>query len=252
MPVGVLNLDDVPEILPGAQPGASSAARRRFEARSVELNQVERQEREAAFETRVQDEATTLIEVERMFPILDVELVRALYSEASSPEVGMNTLLALAAAMNEPSESLVLTPSVDIGVEDELKFPSLTDAEGWQVVGHMQFDHDQTHDLGDEWAKRTKAAAALPQLAPARPRQSTWRQPEKATRRLVATKDSGVAELPVDYDERDLRCDEYAKWRRQQRRQQRRAHNGRGHGRPSHKPQDSNGGSPHESEKEGE
>merc|ERR1711971_851181 len=42
------------------------------------------------------------------------------------------------------------------------KFPSLVDADGWQVVSQQQFDRDSNENLGSAWRDRAKAAIPLP------------------------------------------------------------------------------------------
>merc|ERR1712216_1116864 len=53
-------------------------------------------------------------------------------------------------------------PPRGLGVGDHQKFPSLVDADGWQVATHRDFERDPEEDLGNVWAARAKAAADKP------------------------------------------------------------------------------------------
>lgn len=206
-----LNLDDIPEMMPGAQPGATAVERARFEARSKQLHrEAEEEAQEVAQETRTPcgsaETPATPSEIEGMFPALDAALVRTLYAEASSPEAGMNTLLALSAATNEPGPEGLRPISQlprDIGVGDESKFPTLTDADGWQIVAPALFERDPDADLGNEWAARTKAAATVPQPQQSRTPQGAWGRRRKLKDTAVTRIQEPLEHL-TDYDVRHL------------------------------------------------
>merc|ERR1711966_565485 len=95
-----------------------------------------------------------------MGPNLDSTLVRALASDAASPQVAMETLLALTAAIAEPLAADPLPK--DIGLEDIDAFPSLVDADGWQVAGQQQLGRSCGEDLGSAWCDRAKAIVNTP------------------------------------------------------------------------------------------
>jgi len=105
--------------------------------------------------------ATTKFDaLEAMFPNLDPTLVRVLASDAASPQVAMETLLALTAAIAEPLAADPLPK--DMGLEDIDAFPSLVDADGWQVAGQQQLGGSCGEDLGSAWCDRAKAIANTP------------------------------------------------------------------------------------------
>jgi len=178
-----VNLSDVPELLPGAQPGANPAQREEFEQRAVKLHrEAEREEQEIAT-TRVQATGgtVTISDLEAMFPMLDAGLVNCIYADSRTPQAAIDTLLALSADLSEPVNGIprVKTPPPrDVGVEDHEKFPSLTDSNGWQVASAKLFERDPEEELGSVWRDRAKDAAHL--AAPkALPSGSAWGKPRK-------------------------------------------------------------------------
>ncbi|OLP87091.1 hypothetical protein AK812_SmicGene31726 [Symbiodinium microadriaticum] len=174
-----VNLFDLPELMPGAQPSANPAQREEFENRCRQLHRDEEQERqdrlEKAYEQRAAaaPDLTSTSELEAMFPTLDAELVRSIHAEAQTPQDAVDTLLALTLAA-EPLEALPTLPPREVGMDDHDKFPALTDAEGWQVANQKLFDRDPEEDLGSAWRDRAKAAQDMPApkaaVAPAKPR----------------------------------------------------------------------------------
>jgi len=172
-----LNLFDVPELLPGAQPRANPAAREDFEQRCRALHHEEDSEAErwelrwpgppATEEPRALAGGALASELRAMFPGLDSQLVQSLAAEARSPQAAVDVLLALAAAAERavgepPAAARPRPPSV--GVEDHDKFPLLTDGRGWQVCGGQQLQHEG--ELGSRWRDRAQAAAELPAPVP--------------------------------------------------------------------------------------
>jgi len=103
--------------------------------------------------------------LEAMFPNLDSALVRVLASDAASPQLAMETLLALTFAIAEPLAAARLPK--DIGLEDIDAFPSLVDADGWQVAGQQQLRRSSEEDLGSAWCDRARAIASTPAQRPA-------------------------------------------------------------------------------------
>lgn len=104
--------------------------------------------------------SSTSADFEAMFPNLDAALVQTLVSEAHSQQHAMDTLLTLAASMNEPTQASAQTK--DLGLTDANSFPMLTDADGWQVVRHGQLDEKDEADLGIAWCERAKSIADKP------------------------------------------------------------------------------------------
>jgi len=165
-----VNVSDIPELMPGANPKGTPAQREEFEQRCVKLHRdAVYEESEAARENAAAAGAgATVSDFEAMFPALDASLVRALVAEAPTPQHAIETLLALAAATAEPvagSEGpprARTPPPRNLGMEDLNKFPSLIDADGWQVMSRRQIELDADEDLGSVWRDRVKAAADKP------------------------------------------------------------------------------------------
>merc|ERR1712226_1476693 len=85
----------------------------------------------------------TVADLEVMFPLLDAALVRSIATDVPTPQHAIETLLALNDAMSEPvagGPRASTPPPRDLGVEDYEKFPSLLDADGWQVVCRKDFE----------------------------------------------------------------------------------------------------------------
>lgn len=182
-----VNLSDIPELMPGANPSANAAQREIFEKQCQYLHRVEDEERkhQAAFSRAAAGVGVTVGELEEMFPALDPTLVRTLRAEAPSAQHAIETLLALSASTAEPvagsaagEKTAPPTPAKlwKVGVEDHSKFPSLIDADGWQVPCARTQALDK--DLGSAWRDRAKAAADKPSPKPAPPKQplSAWGQ----------------------------------------------------------------------------
>eukprot|EP00443_Scrippsiella_acuminata_P004339 CAMPEP_0115249644 /NCGR_PEP_ID=MMETSP0270-20121206/42696_1 /TAXON_ID=71861 /ORGANISM="Scrippsiella trochoidea, Strain CCMP3099" /LENGTH=288 /DNA_ID=CAMNT_0002664991 /DNA_START=55 /DNA_END=921 /DNA_ORIENTATION=+ len=174
-----VNLSDIPELMPGAQPSANPAQRETFEQRCRQLYAVEAEERraevEAARAAAGLGPASACSELEAMFPNLDPTLIRALCADAPSEQSAIDTLLALAAASAEPHTvgdavvaAPVVLPSLNVGLEDHENFPALVDAEGWQVGSQRQFElaeklaQGEEEDLGSAWRDQAQAAADIP------------------------------------------------------------------------------------------
>jgi len=175
----LVNLSDIPELLPGAQPNANPAQREEFEARCRKLHNEEEAERRK--EARANNLAAGVgppsasSELEAMFPALDADLIRAILADAGSTQRALETLLALSAATSDPSgleasaaASVPKLPPRNIGVEDHDKFPCLLDSDGWQAISTREIDRivggSDEEDLGGgcAWSERAKAAADLP------------------------------------------------------------------------------------------
>lgn len=206
-----LNVDDVPESMPGAACRANPAEREFFEQRCKKLWNAEVQERnecEAAKSVCTQADAEEkLVQMEKMFPNLDPELVRSLCREAAHPEMAMETLLALSMMAADPTnedaaagsaQAAPKPPPKDIGLDDEENFPVLGDRDGWQVVNRHLLEKDQEEELGSGWRDTAKDAATLP--AP------------KKTPKAAEPKKNKKKSKDVDEEEdmnRDLHLDDY-------------------------------------------
>jgi len=195
--------------MPGAHPGANSVQRERFESRCKMLHRcADDDEHKAAEELRAASgDAAKSSDLESMFPLLDPCLVRMLYAEAHSPQAALETLLALAAATNEPGAPIqhaASPPPRDLGVEDVHKFPSLCDADGWQIATLRQLENDPDADLGSAWCERAKAGAAAPSPArsPAqRAPMGVWGRPRKGQPQ-ESEDPADQTEWPTDYEVR--------------------------------------------------
>lgn len=225
-----VNLSDMPELMPGAQPSANPAQREEFEQRCRKLHDdaVAEEQVRAEVKREAAGSRVTTSELEAMFPALDAALVRTLAAEAPTPQHAIETLLALAAATAEPvagSERAASPPPRDLGVEDMDKFPSLCDGDGWQVVSKQQLERDPDEELGSVWRDRAKAAASkpAPKATPAAPDASGY---GAARRRAPRQKDDEhVREQP------HLETDYEFRHRIGQKRESNRAKYGRGRGR---------------------
>lgn len=177
-----INLFDVPELMPGAHSSATPAERLDFEQRCIQLyaDDVEEQYAQAVPPaTAHMATAATVDELEVMFPKLDAGLVRALAADAGNLQQAMETLLALSEATAEPQGP---APALkDIGLQDTDAFPSLVDADGWEVVSQRLFDRDLEEDLGSAWRDRAKAIASKP-APPAAPGKASVHAKKRAAK----------------------------------------------------------------------
>lgn len=153
-----INLFDIPELMPGARSSATPAARTDFEQRCLKLHTDNIKAPSASHSGSAAD--ATVDELAAMFPSLDPALVQALASDAPTPQHAMETLLALAAAVTEPA--VPPSPPKDLGIESTDAFPSLMDADGWQVASQHMFNRSPDEDLGSAWRDRAKAIANKP------------------------------------------------------------------------------------------
>jgi len=200
-----VNLFDVPEMMPGAQPSANPAQRFEFEERCRKLHRDD--ESEAQYHKQENQAragaAATISDLESMFPNLDPALIRTLRAEAPSAQHAIETLLALSAATADPGPGEQARPAspppVPVGVEDHEKFPSLVDSQGWQVPGSARAREAADQEPGSAWRDRAKAARELPAPKP---------QPSAAAlawgkKREIIKKDERDQEAPLpetDYD----------------------------------------------------
>jgi hypothetical protein len=137
-----LNTWDVPEFLPGAQPGATAVQREYFQERSIKVfrNEQRMQKQEAEESSRRSNErmavklAQDIAHLHDLFPSLDIEVIQETYLLAENNlNNAINQLLVIAEGTstgNTPKSQKKGPPSS----EDEKEFPSLADKDGWEVV----------------------------------------------------------------------------------------------------------------------
>lgn len=220
-----LNLYDMPEMMPGAQPGANPAARELFENRCIKLHQQAEMEEyeERAEASAASGSGATGQDLAAMFPALDADLIRAIVADSASTPAAIETLIQLSAATSEvgPAPRATTPPPRDLGVSDQAQFPSLCDADGWEVVGHRQLEQ-LDGDLGSNWRDRAKAGADAPDPAPVKRDLGAWGRPRKEKAKKEEEQNDEQPYLPTDYDARHARG---------QHRAQNRTQYGRGAGR---------------------
>mmetsp|Transcript_107203 Transcript_107203/g.301694 ORF Transcript_107203/g.301694 Transcript_107203/m.301694 type:complete len:267 (-) Transcript_107203:105-905(-) len=230
-----LNLYDIPELLPGAEPRANGPQRDRFERRCRTLH---RESDLGGPEAHAKGASPQIEDLIMMFPVLDPDLVRTLAAEARSPQQAIDTLLALAAAAAEPGGSPPgpvgpAPPPPSLGVDDHEKFPTLVDSNGWQVVSQQRIERNADEDLGSAWRDRASAAAELPAPRPVVAPRPWGPQATRASRRRAEagdTKDDASIDAPLpetDYEFRQRVGQRRAKNRAQYSRGARASHGAR-------------------------
>jgi hypothetical protein len=209
-----VNLSDIPELMPGAQPSANPARRGQFEQCCIRLHadEVEEHTNELWHSRTAAGVGVTYKELEEMFPSLDTALIHTLLAEAPSPKHAIETLLALSASAAEPVTDAGEAPAApprnlprwDLGVEDHNKFPSLVDADGWQIPSRLpQADEE---NLGDAWRDRARAAAdkpapkrtPQPAVVPQRRRQGRRRTTSKSQPCLSRSMSSAIERVSAE------------------------------------------------------
>jgi len=216
----LVNCSDLPELLPGAQSNANPAHREEFEQRCRQLykDELEHQHQVHQGSAIAHIEAVvgvTSSDMVAMFPNIDPTLVRTLVEEARTPLDAIETLLELSGVVGQRAAT---PPPLDLGVEDMQTFPSLLDADGWQVVSQHQIERDPDENLGSAWRDRAKAAIPLP--APVAVPSSAWGTAAAAKRRERKEKESDIIENTAtqpetDYDLRHRKGQQHARNRAQ-------------------------------------
>jgi hypothetical protein len=193
-----VNIYDVPELLPGAQPSANPAERTEFEQRCREVYD------EAHYEEREEQTQRSVAyhRLQAMFPKLDADLVRDLAEQAPSEAAAVEVLLALASESSTPMAPR--KPPED--VNNAQHFPTLMDAEGWEVVSRRQLEGDDEQELGSAWCDRAKAVASQP--APAA-KTSVESQVQVACRRKATSSRAAKEEVHAAAEEIDVLPTEY-------------------------------------------
>lgn len=218
-----LNVFDIPEMLPGARPGANPAQREQFEKRSCMLHHEDVEEyTQKVTQTRAAAGIgiTSTKELEAMFPMLDAALVRSIRAESPSAQHALDTLLALAACSAEPVSGAAVgetagppkeLPKWDVGLEDHNKFPSLIDADGWQCVSGTKLQTGE-EDSGSAW--RDRASAAKDKPAPkAKAEAVAWGPKKKQGREKAEEDDPEQVQPYTDYECRHRAGERRAKQR---------------------------------------
>jgi len=238
-----LNLSDIPEMLPGARPGANPAQREEFEKRSrmLHYDEVEEETQKVA-QTRAAaghgpSSSMSCKDLEEMFPMLDAALVRSLRAEAPSAQHAIETLLALAGSCAEPVGGAAAgaeagpvkeLPPFKLGVEDHTKFPSLIDADGWQLPNPRLEEVDK--EKGSVWRDRANAAKDKP--APkAKVEPVAWGPKKKQGRQKGEEEEEEKVQPYTDYECRHRAGERRAKQRVQYSRGRGSGLSGRGRGR---------------------
>jgi len=132
-----LNTWDVPEFLPGAQPGATAVQREYFQDRSIKVfrkEQMLQKQDELESEKRKSERYAEKLEhdmthLRELFPSIETEVIQETYllAEGDMDSI-INQLLVLSGG--GATDERPGPPSSD----DEREFPVLTDQEGWEVV----------------------------------------------------------------------------------------------------------------------
>lgn len=136
---------------------------------------------------------------EAMFPGLDPALVQMLSADAPSPQVALETLLALAGSMSEPSVPSLASEGL---VLEDAAFPSLVGADGWEVANLQQLNHPD-EVVGTAWCDRAKAIANKLAPQPAPRTVAKVGIPKKSNSRAAASSPKrSQAEFETDYEYR--------------------------------------------------
>jgi hypothetical protein len=216
----LVNFSDLPELLPGAYSNATLAQREEFEEQCRQLYNDGFADKHQANCGAVVEPSRPAVDVTSndlvaMFPSIDPKLVRTLMEEAQTPQDAIETLLEIAATigdLGEVGQRVSTPPPLNLGVEDMQQFPTLMDADGWQVVSQHQFERDPEENLGSAWRDRAKAAVPLP--APV-PMQSHVRGKAASRKRERKEKESDItdntdSQLDTDFDLRHKKGEQRA------------------------------------------
>jgi len=189
----MVNLFDIPEMMPGAQARANPSQRGRFERRCLELYQ-EDCEDGAPRPTEKAVGNDLVADLEGMFPMLDLLLIQDILADSSTERQAIDTLLALSGADLQVSSQVALPRDP---VDDNEVFPALIGTDGWEVPGIRALDLHA--DQQTAWRDRAISAAELPQPQKPRPRVAV---PLRALR----TADRGEHVVDIDFEtEQDYR-----------------------------------------------
>jgi len=213
-----LNVVDVPELLPGARPGASSALREQFEDQCRKLHRDEEKDEVAAadIDSAVVESFAAADDLEAMFPTVEPALIRDLIADASSTEHAVELLLALSASTCEESYRDRASVHSERPV-DANQFPVLVSSDGWQVASKRQLERGE-EDLGSAWCDLAKDVADLPMSQPRRPKVQVAAPQHASSDKQAETVKASATEPQTEYELR---------WETGQRRMERRSRFGR-------------------------
>mmetsp|Transcript_102506 Transcript_102506/g.161800 ORF Transcript_102506/g.161800 Transcript_102506/m.161800 type:complete len:265 (-) Transcript_102506:100-894(-) len=160
----MVNVSDLPELLPGAQCNANPAQREEFEQQCRLLYKEEIEHQYHFYQRHPTahigtDFAASSDDMVAMFPSIDPVLIRTLVEEARTPQDAIETLLELSGMGYQRAAT---PPPLQLGVEDMEKFPSLVDADGWQVFSQRHMERGTEENFGSTWRDRAKAGIPLP------------------------------------------------------------------------------------------
>jgi hypothetical protein len=175
--LAALNLSDLPELLPGAQPSANPAQREEFEARCRQLSREVLAEVHRGPAPSLAISGVALAELGAMFPTVEDRALLAVCEGAASLEGAVEALLLVAATAATGSAGEATVASVpptmtagdvlesaaaDVGAPAFDEFPILLDADGWQVCSsRAALEAAVEEPLA--WSERARAVASLPQ-----------------------------------------------------------------------------------------
>merc|ERR1712160_155300 len=95
----------MPELMRGAQPGATGSSRKAFKSLSVQLYQDGASDCGQGWRVGQRTFVGAPLDVSdavAMFPALDADLLKSICSEAQTPDIAMDTLLTLSRNIAEP------------------------------------------------------------------------------------------------------------------------------------------------------
>lgn len=220
-----LNISDVPEMMPGAQPSATSVERERFNRRCVSLwekgsGEDNRQTSPVRAVYQNFNVAEGHSQLQAAFPNLDHDLIWNTYQEAQNMQDAVDTLLALSASISSDADLTSGTsPAMDASVpnlatnqrnleDDGSSWPALVGTDGWEIVNCQALEHD---DLGSAWCKTAKDAVSLPAPKPVRhpiksaePKLKPGKQMQNAMP-VMDNAECNADDMPTDYDLRHMR-----------------------------------------------
>lgn len=178
-----LNLSDIPELMPGAEPSANHAKRFEFEERCRALHREEVRDGEEAADLPASPtgKVAAIAELCACFPALDAALVRELVLEAPTVKQAVDTLLAIA-NVDRQGDDGGADDDRDLGVEDLGFFPSLSAKENLRAGEPPLCEGGP----GSNWCDRAKAVAAQPAPAASRPPRGA---PSWSSRRRAGAKE---------------------------------------------------------------
>jgi len=150
----MVNISDIPELMPGAHSRANPADRERFERRCLEVYREDFEDDPYEYPAEEAVFGGSVHVLQSMFPSLDVALVQAISDEAPTQQHAIDFLL-MVSGSEPPSGS---TPAMQRDpTNDDQIFPALIGSNGWQVPGMLSLECEGCGGLS--WRDRVSAAA---------------------------------------------------------------------------------------------